>query len=201
MGLLNRRDSLIYRKFFSEMCKLIGISVGYQYITKKEMTIHSEDNSEFSMPIRLDILFDENPSVDTLNRLGWVSEINDNKPIVINVPYNTPHLTVNARIIVESTDGTPRPRVFRITTIKSDLEYPDAYTCIIAPVFDQYVQRNQYTLINNEKINQKESERTSKDQPYKYLTGEHTIDNAPQENIDYENKYSFINENNSPYSG
>lgn len=201
MGLLNRRDSLIYRKFFSEMCKLIGISVGYQYITKKEMTIHSEDNSEFSMPIRLDILFDENPSVDTLNRLGWVSEINDNKPIVINVPYNTPHLTVNARIIVESTDGTPRPRVFRITTIKSDLEYPDAYTCIIAPVFDQYVQRNQYTLVNNEKINQKESERTSKDQPYKYLTGEHTIDNTPQENIDYENKYSFINENNSPYSG
>lgn len=201
MGLLNRRDSLIYRKYFSEMCKLIGISVGYQYITKKEMTIHSEDNSEFSMPIRLNILFDENPSVDTLNRLGWVSEINDNKPIVINVPYNTPHLTVNARVIVESTDGTPRPRVFRITTIKSDLEYPDAYTCIIAPVFDQFVQRNQYTLVNNEKVNQEESKRTSKDQPYKYLTGEHIVDNTPQENIDYENKYSFINEDNSPYSG
>lgn len=201
MGLLNRRDSLIYRKYFSEMCKLIGISVGYQYITKKEMTIHSEDNSEFSMPIRLDILFDENPSVDTLNRLGWVSEINNNKPIVINVPYNTPHLTVNARVIVESTDGTPRPRVFRITTIKSDLEYPDAYTCIIAPVFDQFVQRNQYTLVNNEKVNQEESKRTSKDQPYKYLTGEHIVDNTPQENIDYENKYSFINEDNSPYSG
>ena len=45
------------------MCKLIGISVGYQYVTEKEMTIHSEDNSKLSLPIRIDILFDENPSV------------------------------------------------------------------------------------------------------------------------------------------
>lgn len=165
------------------------------------MTIHSEDNSELSMPIRLDIIFDENPSVDTLNRLGWVSEINSDKPIIINVPWNTPHLTVNARIIVESSDGIPRPRVFRITTIKSDLEFPDAYTCIIAPVYDQYVQRNQYTLVNNEKVNQEESGRTSKDQPYKYLTQQHEIDNTPQVHKDYENKYSFINDNNSPYSG
>ena len=201
MGLLNRQDSQIFRKYFNEMVKLIGQSVGYQYVTEREMTIHSEDNSKFSMPIRIDILFDENPTVDTLNTLGWMSEMNEQKPIVINMPYNTPNLTVDARIIVESVDGVARPRVFRITKIVSDLEFPDAFTCAIVPVFDQYVQKNQYTLVNNEKISQADSPRTSKDQPYKYITNAQNIDTTPKENIEYENKYSFINEKNSPYSG
>lgn len=201
MGLLNRQDAKIFRGYFNEMVKLIGQSVAYQYVVKKELTIHSEDNSLLSAPIRIDILFDENPQVDTLNRLGWVSELNQQKPIVINMPYNTPNLTVNARVTIESVDGVARPRVFKITQIASDLEFPDAFTCAIVPVFDQYVQKNQYTLVNHEKINQDESDRTSKDQPYKYITDEHNIDNTPKENIEYENKYTFINDKKSPYSG
>ena len=201
MGLLNRQDARIFRRYFSEMVKLIGQSVGYQYVVEQKYTIHSEDNSILSAPIRIDILFDENPQIDTLNRLGWVSELNEQKPIVINMPYNTPNLTVNARVIIESVDGIERPRVFRITKIVSDLEFPDAYTCALVPVFDQYKQKNQYTLVNHEKINQDESARTSKDQPYKYITEQHNIDNTPEENIEYENKYTFLNEKQSPYSG
>lgn len=201
MGLLNRADAKIFRGYFNEMVKLIGQSVAYQWVTKREYTIHSEDNSQLSAPIRIDILFDENPQVDTLNRLGWVSELNNEKPIVINMPYNTPNLTVNARVTVESVDGVARPRVFKITQIVSDLEFPDAFTCAIVPVFDQYKQKNQYTLVNHEKINQDESDRTSKDQPYKYITDQHKIDNTPKENIEYENKYNFINDKKSPYSG
>lgn len=162
MGLLTRQDTKIFRQYFSEMVKLIGQSVGYQYVVEKIMTIHSEDNSKLSMPIRLDVLFDENPSVDTLNTLGWTSELNTQQPIVVNVPYNTPKLTIGARMTIESVDGTPRPRVFKVTKIVSDLEFPDAYTCAIVPVFDQYKQKNQYTLVNTEKLNQKESKRTSK---------------------------------------
>ena len=201
MGLLNRHDSTIFRRFFNEMVKLIGQSVGYQYVVKKEMTIHSEDNSELSVPIRLDVLFDENPTVDTLNTLGWTSELNSQQPIVVNMPYNTPNLTVNARITVESVDGVQRPRVFKVTKIVSDLEFPDAFTCAIVPVFDQYKQRNQYTLVNNEKINQKEDERTSKDQPYIYITNSQDIDTTPEENVEWENKYSLLNDEKSPYSG
>ena len=201
MGLLNREDSRIFRQYFKEMVKLIGQSVGYQYIVERKYTIHSEDNSKLSAPIRMDVLFDENPTVDTLNRLGWVSELNEQKPIVVNMPYDTPNLSVNARLLIESVDGTPRPRVFKITQIESDLEFPDAYTCAAVPIFDQYAQKNQYTLVNHEKINQDESPRTSKDQPYSYITDSHNIDNTPKENIEYENKYNFINEKNSPYSG
>lgn len=201
MGLLNRQDATIYRRYFSEMCKLIGQSVGYQYVVKRNMTIHSEDNSELSMPMRLDIIFDENPTVDTLNKLGWVSEINGQKPIIVNLPYNTPKLTVNARLTVESVDGVGRPRVFRITKITSDLEFPDAYTCAMVPVYDQYTQKNQYTLVNTEKISQDESDRTSKDQSSKYFTGSHEIDTTPEEHINWENTFTYINDRNSPYSG
>lgn len=201
MGLLNREDSRIFRQYFKEMVKLIGQSVGYQYIVERKYTIHSEDNSKLSAPVRIDVLFDENPTIDTLNRLGWVSELNEQKPIIVNMPYDTPNLSVNARLLIESVDGTPRPRVFKITQIESDLEFPDAYTCAAVPIFDQYAQKNQYTLVNHEKINQDESPRTSKDQPYSYITDSHNIDNTPKENIEYENKYNFINEKNSPYSG
>lgn len=201
MGLLNRQDSTIFRQYFNEMVKLIGQSVGYQYVIKRDMTIHSEDNSDLSVPLRIDVLFDENPSVDTLNTLGWTSELNTQQPIVVNLPYNTPKLTVNARIIIESVDGVQRPRVFKITKIVSDLEFPDAFTCGIVPVFDQYEQKNQYTLVNTEKISQKEGERTSKDQPYLYITQEQDIDNTPKEYINWENKYNLINDKQSPYSG
>ena len=201
MGLLTRHDATIYRGYFKEMCKLLGQSVGYQYVTEKDFTIHSEDNSKLSMPIRIDIIFDENPSTQTLNKLGWMSELNEQKPIVINMPYNTPNLTVNARITVESVDGISRQRVFKITKIESDLEFPDAYTCIIVPVFDQYVQKSQYTLINTEKINEEESSRTSKDQPYKYITGEHDIDTTPKEHREWQQEYTFMSDEKSPYSG
>lgn len=201
MGLLNRQDSKIFRQYFNEMVKLIGQSVGYQYIVERKTTIHSEDNSKLSMPIRIDVLFDENPTVDTLNTLGWTSELNTQQPIVVNMPYNTPKLSVNARLIIESVDGVKRPRVFKITKIVSDLEFPDAYTCAIVPIFDQYKQRNQYTLVNTEKINQDESDRTSKDQPYIYITNQQKIDNTPKENKEWENKYKFIDDKQSPYSG
>lgn len=201
MGLLNRADSTIFRQYFNEMVKLIGQSVGYQYVVKKDMTIHSEDNSDLSVPIRIDVLFDENPTVDTLNTLGWTSELNTQQPIVVNLPYNTPNLTVNARIIVASVDGVQRPRVFKITKIVSDLEFPDAFTCAIVPVFDQFKQKNQYTLVNNEKISQEEDERTSKDQPYLYITQHQAIDNTPKEHKEWENSYNLINDKQSPYSG
>lgn len=201
MGLLTRNDAKLFRGYFDEMCKLLGQSVAYQYIVKRDMTIHSEDNNDYSMPIRIDIIFEENPTVDTLNRLGWLTELQDQQPLIAYMSYNTPKLTVGARIMIESISGTDRPRLFKITKIGSDLEFPDCYTCALVPVFDQLPQTNTYTLVNHEKINLKGSERTSKDQPNKYITSDHNIDTTPEEHTEWHDKYSFINENNSPYSG
>ena len=201
MGLLTQNDAKLHRCYFDEMCKLIGQSVEYQYITERDMTIHSEDNNKYSMPIRINILFDENPSVNTLNRLGWLTELQNQNPIIANLSYNTPNLTVGARIRVQSISGVNRPRLFKITKIQSDLEYPDSYVCALVPVFDQYPQENRYTLVNHEKIEQSSSERTSKDQPHEYITTDHNIDTTPEEYKEWKNEYNFIDENNSPYSG
>lgn len=201
MGLLVGKDSLILRSYFKEMCKLRGISVGYQYITKKEMTIHSEENNTYSMPIRIDILFDENPSIDTLTKYGWLSELGEQQPVIANFSYDTPYLRVGCRVTIEASGGSLRPRVFRISKMANDLEYPDSFICALVPVYDQLPQKNQYTLVNTEKISQEESKRTSKDQSSKYITDNYSIDTTPKEYTEWENKYNFINENNSPYSG
>ena len=200
MGLLVQDDSRIFRRYFREMVKLIGIRVSYQFVIKREMTLHSEDNSKLSQPIELDILFDENPNIDTLNRLGWLSELNDQKPIIINVPYNTPNLSVGARISIESIDGTPRPRMFQITKIQSDLEFPDAYTCAIVPVFDQYEQTNDYSITNYEKINTEDSNYTSDEQPYKFIQNSDKEDTTPEVYKQWQANYSFIEDNNSPFT-
>lgn len=195
MGLLNRSDSTIFRDYFKEMCKLIGISVTYQYIEKREITIHSEDNSTLSQPIRLDILLDEHPKLDTLNKLGWLSELNEQHPMIVHLPYDTPNLTVDARITIESIDGLARPRVYRITRIKNDLEYPESYTCTIAPVVDQIPQNNHYNSINYEKLNTDASKRTPVEDKTKYPNFTSAVDTI----IDKEDDFIF-NENNSQYS-
>ena len=97
--------------------------------------------------------------------------------------------------------GTPRPRVFRITKIQSDLEFPDAYTCAIVPVFDQYEQTNKYTLTNYEKLNTEKSDVTSTEQPYQFMQQTDKEDTTPNEYKEWQEKYSFLDDNSSPFSG
>lgn len=200
MGVLVNDDSLLARRYFKEMARLIGVKCLYQYITNLDLTIHSEDNSRLSTAIPLDILLDEHPTIHTMNRLGWLSEINEEtKPIIATLPFDTPNLTVNARITLASIDGVQRPRVFKITKIVSDFEYPDTYTVALVPVFDQIPQKNQYELVNLEKTTYDSSNRTSKEQPYMYLVDQADLDTTPQEYKDWTENFTYLNDEKSPY--
>ena len=200
MGLLINDDSLLARRQFKEMARLIGTNCLYQYITETNLTIHSEDNSRLSTAMRIDILLDEHPTIHTMNRLGWISEINEEtKPIIATLPFDTPNLTVNARITLESVDGVQRPRVFKITKIVSDFEYPDTFTVALVPVFDQIPQKNLYDLTNIEKTTYDSSDRTSKEQPYMYLVNQDDLDTTPEEFKEWSDNYTFINDDKSPY--
>lgn len=200
MGMLIRNESLLQRKYFKEMCKLVGISVAYQWVTKQEYTIHSEKNFQYSQPIRMNVILNENPTIETLNTYGWLSELGDTLPIVAHIPFDTPNLKVGCRITLATIRGTNRPRIFDIIKIGSNLEYPDSYTVALAPVLDQFPQRNQYTLVNNEKVSQEMSEVTSKEQDTLYTVNTEVIDTTPEEFIEWENNFSFINTEDSPYS-
>lgn len=200
MGMLVRNDALRFRQYFKEAVKLVGLSVAYQWVTKQEYTIHSEKNFEYSQPIRMDIILDENPTIETLNTYGWLSELGDTLPIIAHIPFNTPNLKVGCRITLATIKGTDRPRIFEITKIGSNLEYPDSYTVALAPVLDQFPQRNQYTLVNNEKVSQEKSEFTSKEQNSSYTTNTEIIDTTPKQFIEWENNYELISDEPSSYS-
>ena len=199
MGLLRRDDALYFRRYFKEAAKLVGTSCAYQWVTDKKYTIHSEKNFKYSQPIRLDIILNENPTVETLNNYGWLSELGES-PIIAYLPFDTPDLMVGCRITLATIKGTNRPRVFDITQLSSSFEYPESFAVALAPVSDQFPQRNQYTLVNNEKVNQEKSDVTSNEQHSLYTTKTEKIDTTPEEFKDWENNYTFISEDKSQFS-
>lgn len=137
MGILTKKDSTIFRDFFKEMAKLRGIRVTYQYPIKSKQSVYGEPNAVLSDAIRIDIIFEENPKPKTLKALGWVSEYGDDKPYVAMLPYDLEGLCVDC-IITVSPDEMLRTRYnkFRITSMQSIIEYPDCWTCTLAPVME-----------------------------------------------------------------
>lgn len=136
MGLLNRHDSTMFRSFFKEMAKLVGIHVFYQYPIDMKLTIYAEENpTGFSENIEMDIIFTENPKTQTLRKYGWVSELPEDKPFIAELPFDAKNLCVGCRIIIPPPEPLVGNRVFVITDIKSNLEFPDSWICKLAPVF------------------------------------------------------------------
>lgn len=148
MGLLTNSDSEQFRDWFNEMSRLRGINVGYQYPLSDTKTLHSEPNMPMSNPIQLDIIFNENPTVDTLKKHGWVTEIGENKPVVAQVPYNTPNLQRYSRIIIPPIGTVIKERTFEVTAISTILEYPDCWTVKLAPVYNTIVEEHNESLNN-----------------------------------------------------
>ena len=137
MGLLTNRDARLFRCFFKEMARLRGIRVDYRYAVNTNTTIYAEFQCEYSAPIKMDIIFQENPSVNTLRRIGWVSENPEDKPYIAMLPFDAKNLDTNAVIDIPPIDVVKeKPRRFRVNTITSLVEYPDCWICTVAPVFN-----------------------------------------------------------------
>lgn len=150
MGLLTQLDATQHRKWFNEMANLLGWTVGYQYPLGDQKTIHSEPNMEMSNPISVDIIFNENPTMDTLKKHGWVTEIGEQKPVIAQVPFDIPHLQRYSRFIIPPVGSVIDARTFEVTAISSILEYPDCWTVKLAPVY-KTIQNNE-TLQNENNV-------------------------------------------------
>ena len=136
MGLLINSDAQLLRNFFKEAAKLRGIQVKYQYPIDMTFSKYAEEDPRgYSEPQILDIMFEENPSIKTLKRYGWITETADDLPLMAHLPYDTFKLSKGCRINIPSPlyeDG----RLFVVTEIKTSLEYPEAWACKLAPVFN-----------------------------------------------------------------
>ena len=135
MGMLVRDDAKLFRQYFKEMAKLIGISVYYQYPIDMDFSLYAEERPKgFSPEERIDILFDENPKINTLRKYGWVTENAQDKPYIAHLPYDAPNLCAGCRIRVPSPFPDNKGRLFVITEITGDFQFPDAWVCKLAPV-------------------------------------------------------------------
>lgn len=142
MGLLTKKDATIFRKYFKEMAKLRGIPVIYQYPIDMEFSLYAEEDPKgFSEPIPMDIIFEENPKMATLRRYGWVSEVPEDKPYIAQLPYDAKNLCKGCRVTIPSPFPTTPGRVFVVTEITGNLEFPDNWVCKLAPVFHNKPQK------------------------------------------------------------
>ena len=144
MGLLTNKDATLFRQFFKEMAKLRGISVIYKYPIDMKFSNYAEEiPTGFSESIYIDIIFDENPKTSTLRKYGWVSELPEDKPYMATIPYDVPNLCKGCRIIIPSHFKDGNDRNFVITEISANYEFPDAWTCKLAPVMTEKIKPQQ----------------------------------------------------------
>lgn len=137
MGYLTDKDARLYRSWFKEMAHLRGQTVQYRYPLKLDPTIHSEMLTELSEPIDMDIIFETNPRTATLKQIKWVSEFPNDKPYIAILPFDAPNLCTECTIAIHPVDSlNETAREFKITSINTILEYPDSWTCTVAPIFD-----------------------------------------------------------------
>jgi len=147
VGYLIDNDSTLFRNFFKEMAFLRGISVQYQYsiADQETVSIHGEIKPVLSSKMKMNVIFDENPKVETLKKIGWVSEYPDSKPIICMVPFDAPNLTTECVISIPPfKEINSRSRMFKVTAITTILEYPDCWTCTLAPIFDDADTKDTY---------------------------------------------------------
>lgn len=170
MGFLTQEDSTLYRCFFKEMAHLRGFEVQYRYVIKTDPTIYTEFQSKLSDPINIDIIYESNPKVSTLNKIGWVSENPGDKPYIAMLPFDTPHLTTESVISIPPfIEIDSRARDFKITSINTIIEFPDCWICTIAPIFDNRPVRDNYSESNYNYFENDDSPDNDTPSNFKYI--------------------------------
>ena len=135
-GTLLTPDIKLHRLYFKEMVKLLGINVIYRAVKPgKKYTTYAEIDTNFEAPLLEGCIFDEHPTQQTLKKIGWVSELQQNSSI-IHVRYDLPGLQQGALFIVPSGIDNAQGRLFRVVKLTNSIVYPASITCEIVPEYE-----------------------------------------------------------------
>jgi hypothetical protein len=159
-GLLLNNNAKLHRGYFNEMVSLIGVQVIYRSPKKdKHWTTYAEIDSNYNPPIIVGCIFDEHPTIKTLKKMGWVSELQPNSSI-IHVPYDTPNLQVGALFIIPSGIDNTKGRVFRVVSMETIFVYPASVALEIVPEYENDFndsllnhKNNSFNLLTEEEDN------------------------------------------------
>lgn len=139
--LLNKEDIELHREYFKEMVDLLGIITLYRSPKVKERDLYGEIDAIYNQPIPVGCIFDEHPTIWTMRKLGWNSELSEEMS-VIHVPYDLPGLQAGALFIIPSGIDKTEGRVFKVKRMSTTMVYPASIACEIGPVFESEFERS-----------------------------------------------------------
>lgn len=142
--LLNEKNIKLQRKYFIEMCTLIGAKVIYRAPRPdKHWTTYAEVESNYYTPELVDCIFNEFPDQQTMKKLGWNAELDSNASI-ISVPYDTKNIQAGALFIIPSALDKAKGRLFRVTKLSTIMIYPASITCQLVPEYEDTYSKASY---------------------------------------------------------
>lgn len=134
-GILLNTDIKLHRQWFIEMTNLIGIKVLYRApLVDKTYTDYGELDSRYAPSQLVGCIFEEHPTQQTLRKIGWVSELQDDSSL-IHVPYDLEGLQQGALFIIPSGIDNAEGRVFRVVKMSNIIIYPASIICELVPEY------------------------------------------------------------------
>jgi hypothetical protein len=140
-GALLKGDARIFRQYFAEMVRLIGIQTFYR-CTKpgKTYTTYAEIDSNYEEPIQVGVIYHDHPDQKTLKKMGWVSELSE-EAIMLDVPYDLVGIQKGCLFLLPSGLDNGQSRLFRVNQLQNSVVYPTAITCELVPEFENTLPR------------------------------------------------------------
>lgn len=149
--LMHGNDIKLHRKYFMEMCKLLGVKVIYRSPknANAKYTTYGEIDTQFNPPMVVDCIFDEYPTQKTMKKLGWVSELDTNSSL-IHIPYDTDNIQQGALFIIPSGIDRAEGRMFRVVNLTTSMIYPASITCEIVPEYENTFENAQHDFTKSD---------------------------------------------------
>ena len=148
-GLLLQPDIKLHRHYFKEMVRLLGIQVIYRAPkADKHYTTYTEIESNYECAEAIGCIFEEHPTQQTLKKIGWVSELQENASI-IHVDYDLKGLQQGALFLVPSGLDDGQGRLFRVVKLSNIAVYPASIACEIVPEYENTYSDNQSNFRNS----------------------------------------------------
>lgn len=131
------QDAEIFREYFKECLEMYGIPALFfqpkEDICQKKFTTLGEMKNLYYDPIETQVLFEATPKVQTLRKLGWVTELDKEQPIV-HVDYDLPGIARGAVFKIKDPLSVTDGRLFRVTKMSVGILYPASISCQIVAV-------------------------------------------------------------------
>ena len=145
--LLNKQDIELHREYFKEMVELMGVIVLFRSPKVQERDLYGELDAIYNPPIPVGCIFDEHPTIWTMKKMGWNSELSEEKSI-IHVPYDLP-VKRGALFIIPSGIDKTEGRVFKVLRMSTTMIYPASVACELAPVFENEFEKSNLENFQN----------------------------------------------------